>query len=282
LDSLADGCPHSIASGPRAGITTFGYLYRAPLEQSLESIARAGYSTVEIVPAPPHIALEGFDRGRRKSLTKLLRDLHLTCVSITPIELNLISTNPDLRRVAIEQYRRCIALAHDLAASIVVVVAGRQNPLVPMPRADALKMAADQIFAITDGARELGITLAIETVPFGLTETAADVIALLTTIGDKQLAVALDVANMLGKDESSAAVVKAASHLCLAHLSDSWRGRWAHTSIGRGEVDLRGFVQALQNISFSGPCIYELADGEDPEPRIAADLLTLRAWGMTA
>jgi hypothetical protein len=45
---------------------------------------------------------------------------------------------------------------------------------------------------------------------------------------------------------------------------------------------LRGFVQALQNISFSGPCIYELADGEDPEPRIAADLLTLRAWGMTA
>jgi sugar phosphate isomerase/epimerase len=263
-------------------MTTFGYLYRVPLEQSLESIARAGYNTVEIVPAPPHIALEGFDRSRRKSLTKLLRDLQLSCVSITPIELNLISTNPDLRRAAIQQYRRSIGLAHDLGASIVVVVAGRQNPLVPMPRADALKMAAEQIFVIIDGAREFGITLAVETVPFGLTETAADVIALVKTIGDKQLAVALDVANMLGKDETSTAVEKAASHLCLAHLSDSWRARWAHTSVGRGEVDVRGFVQALQTISFTGPCIYELADGEDPDPRIAADLVTLRSWGMTA
>lgn len=212
----------------------------------------------------------------------MLRDLHLRCASITPIELNLISTNPDLRRAASDQYRRCIDFAHDLGASIVVVVAGRQSALVPMPRADALKLAADQIFAITTPARELGITLAIETVPFGLTETAEDCIALLTTIGDKQLAVALDAANMLGKDEITAAVEKAAAHLCLAHLSDSWLGRWAHTSLGRGDVDLRGFVQALHRISFRGPCIYELADGDDPDPRIAADLLTLREWGMTA
>ena len=38
---------------------------------------------------------------------------------------------------------------------------------------------------------------------------------------------------------------------------------------------------ALAEISYQGPAIYELVDGEDPVPRIAADLRTLEAAGWS-
>jgi sugar phosphate isomerase/epimerase len=64
-------------------------------------------------------------------------------------------------------------------------------------------------------------------------------------------------------------------------VSDAWRGKWAHTSPGRGEVDFAGFAKALSQIGFAGPTVYELVDGDDPEPRLPADLATLAAAGWT-
>jgi sugar phosphate isomerase/epimerase len=67
----------------------------------------------------------------------------------------------------------------------------------------------------------------------------------------------------------------------MAQLSDSWRARFAHTSLGRGEVDFEAFGRALSDSGFVGPSIYELVDGEDPGPRIEADLRTLEGWGWS-
>ena len=67
--------------------------------------------------------------------------------------------------------------------------------------------------------------------------------------------------------------------LALAHISDTWRDTWAHTSAGRGEVNFPAFAAALTEIGFGGPTVYELVDGEDPEPRLAADLAALAAAG---
>jgi sugar phosphate isomerase/epimerase len=64
-------------------------------------------------------------------------------------------------------------------------------------------------------------------------------------------------------------------------VSDTWASRWAHTSIGRGEVDFAAFTAALRDAGFTGTTVYELVDGEDPEPRLAADLSALRAAGWS-
>jgi sugar phosphate isomerase/epimerase len=44
-------------------------------------------------------------------------------------------------------------------------------------------------------------------------------------------------------------------------------------------VDFTAFARALAAAGFTGPTVYELADGEDPGPRLDADLTALAAAG---
>lgn len=264
----------------RVGISTYGYLYSASLESSLESIARAGFGLVEIAPIAPHLALAGRDTSGARALRLVLERLHLTCVSVNAPELNLISANPRLRAVALDQYRRSIALAAELGAEVVVLIPGRRSPLIPMPDDAAVPLALEQISLLVRDAHRHRINLAIEPVPFGFAESAAEAASLVHQIGDERVGMALDVANVHGREDVPAAVALAGSSLLIAHLSDTWRDRWAHTAIGKGEVDFLEFSRALQSIEFTGPCIYELVDGIDPGPRIARDLRGLRNLGL--
>lgn len=266
----------------RIGITTYGYLYTASLEAALESIARAAFRVVEIAPASPHFRLTGADRSERTQLRRSLERLQLSCVSINPIELNLISTNPELREVALHHYRESIVLAHELGAEVVVVIPGRQSQLIPMPTDAAMKLVLEQLSRLVKDAHSNRVDIAVETVPFGFVDSAAEVAALVHEIGDERVGIALDVANIYGKEEVPRAVSLAAPSLKIAHLSDTWRNRWAHTAIGTGEVDFAEYVGALEENGFKGPVIYELVDGRDPAPRIAGDLARLKELGLEA
>jgi sugar phosphate isomerase/epimerase len=93
------------------------------------------------------------------------------------------------------------------------------------------------------------------------------------------LRLAYDVANALAQEDPAEGVKRAAPYVAIAHVSDTWASRWAHTSIGRGEVDFAAFAAALRDIGFQGSTVYELVDGDDPAPRLAADLAALRAAG---
>jgi sugar phosphate isomerase/epimerase len=266
----------------RVGMTTYGYLFQGSLESSLESIARAGYQLVEIAPVSPHLPLSGFDWLQRKRLKRHLDDLELTCVSINPAELNLFSPNADLREVALLQYRQSIGLAHDLGAQIVNVVPGRAGVLISMPADDATALAIQQLGILLKDAHENGVNLALETVPFGLIRLAGDLAALVRTIGDKRLGICVDVANIHGHEDVRETLSTVGPMLMLAHFSDTWRHRFAHTSLGRGEVDIPAYLSELRTQKFHGPCIYELVDGEDPDPRIAGDLVKLKQWGCSS
>jgi len=265
----------------RVGMTNFGFLYRRSLESSLEAIAGAGFRLVEITPAPPQILVTELDRDARMRLRKRLDDLGLTCVSVNGTELNLISPNREIRELALRQYRACIALASDLGAGTLVLIPGRQSPLIPMPREESWTLAVDQVGLLARDAAESGVDLAVESVPFGFAETAADVVALAGAVGHARVGVALDVANIFGREDVPEAVATAGRHLKIAHLSDTWRDHWAHTSLGRGEVDFREYIAALESAGFAGPCIYELVDGDDPQPRLAGDLEKLEQLGLS-
>jgi sugar phosphate isomerase/epimerase len=266
----------------RIGMETFGYLYRATLQSSLESIARAGYATVEISSVPPHLPVTGFDVVQRRQLKRLLDDLGLTCVSVNNIELNLISPNTELREVALRQYRQSVVLAHDLGARVINVIAGRGGVLMSMPTQDATEVAVAQLAQLLKDAHEYGVHIALEIVPFGFVQTTDEMVALVRALDDDLVGICVDVANIYGHEDVRAAVSTVAPFIKLAHLSDTWRDRYAHTSIGRGEVDFPEFLDTLRTVNFSGPCIYELVDGEDPDQRIGDDLTTLRNWGWTS
>jgi 3-oxosteroid 1-dehydrogenase len=268
---------------PLAGCT-FGWLHRAPLADALRALSRHGLRTIELTTAPPHVFTRHFDRYERLELARLLRRLGLQVVSVNPtfVDINLISTNPELRKASVRQLIAEIELAADLRAPYAVVVPGRRHQLAPVPGDAARAVLDDALARLTARAAELGVTIALENSPYGYLGTSAELLEVVRQWDTPSLRVTYDVANALAQEDPADGVARLAPYLALAHVSDTWRTRWAHTSVGRGDVDFAGFAAALALAGFTGPTVYELADGEDPVPRLKTDLAALEAAGWSS
>jgi sugar phosphate isomerase/epimerase len=92
---------------------------------------------------------------------------------------------------------------------------------------------------------------------------------------------AYDVANTLAFEPHEEGLREVGDRLRVVHVSGSWRGRWAHTSVRDGDIDFAAVARTLGETGFAGPTVYELTDGDDPEPRLRADLPLLREWGWS-
>jgi len=262
---------------------TFGWLHKAPLADALRDLSRHGVRTIELTTAPPHLFTRHFGRYERQELSRLLRSLGLRVISVNPsyADINLISTNPEIRDISERQLTAEIELAADLEASHVVVIPGRRHALAPAPDDAALAVLDEGLGRLVDKATALGITIALENSPYGYLGTATALREIVSRWDTPTLRIAYDAANALAQEDPAEGVAKVGSYLAIAHVSDTWRDRWAHTSVGRGEVDFAGFAQALQRTGYTGTTVYELVDDEDPGPRLAADLAALETAGWS-
>ena len=276
------------AGGTAAGGTTlalsgcsFGWLHLAPLPDALRALARHGFRSLELTTAPPHLFAPALGPYERRELTAMLNALRLQIVSVNPsfADINLVSTNPEIREISERQLLANIELAADLGARYVVVIPGRRHALAPAP-AEAARAVLDAGLArLLARAEPLGVTIALENSPYGYLGRSGDLVEIVERWRSPWLRITYDVANALAIEDPAEGVRRAGEYLALAHVSDTWRSKWAHTSVGAGEVDFGGFARALGEIGFTGPTVYELVDGADPEPRLPADLAALAAAG---
>ncbi|MGI8449663.1 MAG: sugar phosphate isomerase/epimerase family protein [Streptosporangiaceae bacterium] len=260
---------------------TFGWLHLATLPESLRALADHGFRSLELTTAPPHLFAPAFGPYERQELARTLAALGMRVVSVNPsfVDINLISTNPEIFEISARQIIANLELAADVGASFVVVIPGRRHALAPAPGEAARAVLDRQLARLVPRAEELGVTIALENSPYGYLGGSADLIEIVDRWSSSQLRITFDVANALAIEDPADGVRRIGPRLALAHVSDTWRDTWAHTSAGRGEVDFPAFAAALTDIGFGGPTVYELVDGEDPEPRLPADLAALASAG---
>ncbi|MGH3121827.1 MAG: sugar phosphate isomerase/epimerase family protein [Streptosporangiaceae bacterium] len=265
---------------PLAGCT-FGWLHLASLQDALRALARHGFRSLELTTAPPHLFAPDFGAYERRELAQMLATLGMTVVSVNPsfVDLNLVSTNPEIRETSVRQLLANIELAADIGASFVVVIPGRRHALAPAPDGAARAVLDRELARLIHRAEELGITIALENSPYGFLGRSADLVEIVDRWRSPRLRITYDVANALAIEDPSEGLRRIGPRLALAHVSDAWRDKWAHTSAGRGEVDFAGFARTLSDMGYAGPTVYELVDGTDPEPRLPADLSALAAAG---
>ena len=261
--------------------STFGYLQHRPLPDALRDLAEHGITRFELTPMPPHLNVAGFGAYERRALHRLIDGLGMQCHSVNPgfVDINLISTNPAFRELSLRQIELGLEIAHDLGARFHVIVAGRRHALSPAPVDDVREVLLEGIEHLLAAAD--GVTLVLENSPYGYMGTADELCDVVDEVGDPGLRVCYDVANALAQEDPVDGLRRVGSRLALAHISDAWRDRWAHTSVGRGDVDFAAFAAGLQEIGYSEVTVYELVDGEDPEPRLAVDLAALEGHGWS-
>jgi sugar phosphate isomerase/epimerase len=260
---------------------SFGWLHLAPLPDALRALAGNGFRSLELTTAPPHLSAAAVGPYERRELARLLTALDLRVTSVNPsfVDINLISTNPEFRELSERQLIANIELAADLGAPYLVVIPGRRHALAPAPDQAARAVLDQGIGRLLARAEQLGVTIALENSPYGYLGRASDLAAIAASWDSPRLRLTYDVANALAIEDPGEGVRQAADYLALVHVSDTWRDKWAHTVAGSAEVDFGGFARALAGIGFTGPTVYELVDGLDPEPRLPAGLATLAAAG---
>lgn len=264
------------------GASTLGYLHRATIEETLTSLTDAGYSDIELGVAPPQLFPPTMSTFERLALVRHMRSLGQRVTSVNPIELNLISTNPEMAELSYRQLLACLQFSHDVASPVLVFGGGRRFPLVPCTLEDAHAILDKQLSRLLPIAEELGVTMALENVPFGFLQTAAEVCDVVDNFAHDSLGMTYDCGNAIGFEDPAEGVRRAGSRLKIIHVNGSWHDKWAHTDVGQGDVDFATFAAAIKSVGFTGPSIYELADGEDPQSRLIGDQPRLESWGWRA
>jgi hexulose-6-phosphate isomerase len=267
------------------GGTTYSWLHQAPLHEAIRSLAATGFRQIEITTAAPHLQANGFGKYERHELRRELAARGLTVTSTNPgfLDINLISPSNDFRRASLDAILSELELAHDLDAPIVILMPGRRHALSPAPD-EACRWWLDQALqTLLERAERLGVTIALETNPYGYLGDARQLSELVDHVGSPNLGIAYDVANTINQEDPLDGVRTAGHRIRIAHMSDTWRGQWAHTSPGRGEVDFERYAEALRSIGFDGVTIFELIDLEPPLPRLHDDIATFEklGWSLT-
>jgi D-psicose/D-tagatose/L-ribulose 3-epimerase len=221
---------------------------------ALRAIKSAGADGVEIP------IMEGKVAAYRE-LGKLLDDLGLKRTSsmafVTP-EVNPVSDNPVFRQAAVDNLKWLIECAHALGAPVVcgpmfqTIGAFSGNG----PTETELARAADALRSVADGARQAGVTLAME--PLNRFEcymlnTLSDGAALTERIGQPNVGILFDTfhANIEEKDPVGA-IRKHGRVIKHFHCSANDRG-----IPGQDHVDWPGTFQALHAVGYDGWLVIE-------------------------
>jgi sugar phosphate isomerase/epimerase len=265
--------------------SSFGWLYQTDLQGALARMSAVGITSFELTTAAPHVG-PTHDPGERQRIRDAVGSSGLAVLSVNPtfVDINLVSSDPVFREVSAGRIRSEIELAADLGARIVVIMAGRRHALYPAPVQHCLNWLHEALDVLLPAAQREGVVLSLENSPYGYMGRSEDILAVLQARNSPNLRATYDVANALAVEDPACGVTRLAGYIALAHVSDAWRDRWAHTSPGRGEVDFPAFASALRSIGFTGPTVYELADGEPVDPRLPRDLaaFTDAGWDLTS
>lgn len=266
------------------GGTTYSWLHQQNLSYALTKLAEAGFRFTELTTAAPHLQSPMFGFYDRQALKKELDSLGLRVTSLNPgfLDINLISPSDDFREASIRHMIAEIELAHDLDAPYVIAIPGRRHLLSPVSDESAAAAIDSALERMLTRAEPLGITVLLETSPYGFLGGGPSLVEVVERNASSHLGIAYDCANTLNNEDVRDGVHAVAKHLRLAHVSDTKHDHWLHTSPGRGDVDFQKYADALREVGYAGPTIYELVDLEDPDPRLADDIAYFGqfGWGL--
>jgi L-ribulose-5-phosphate 3-epimerase len=249
------------------GAHTYSWMWRAPVQPALESLASLGFDEFELMAMAGHLWPAEMSAGQRRELRDWARGegLVLRSMNHPGVDHNLCSPVPEMRDYTVGMYRSLIELAADLGCTNLIVLSGRVNPLLPAPMEQYLAWATEGFRRLLPVALERGVVLTVENVPIGPVRTASEVLAMVQRLDSPCVRACYDSANahFIGED-LAVGVRTLAPVLDLVHLCDTTRDAWKHDAVGDGTVDFGAMLGAVREVEFARKPLLELcvADAE--------------------
>jgi D-psicose/D-tagatose/L-ribulose 3-epimerase len=224
----------------------------------LEKCRNLGFDAVEIIPFDP----DGFPAAKVKAVAA---DLGLTINTGygMPVEYNVISPDPAVRKAGVDFSKRLIDLSLEAGAKVFggMIYCGWGYLTGKMRTADEWKWGVENYREVASYAYRCDPDLVLGIEPVNRFEshfinTAADAVRFLEAVGVPNVKVHLDTFHMIREEDDFAkAVHTAGANLGYVHACENQRG-----IPGSGMVPWASFFRALHEVGYDGCVTIESFD----------------------
>lgn len=266
--------------------------FRLPVKEALKKAREVGASGVQIYATKGEMAPEALSAHARKELLARIHDEGLV-VSALCGDLGMGFGNREKNPELIERSKRILDLACDLETKVVTTHIGVVPEHEDHPRYAVMQQACA---ALAEYADSLSAHFAIETGP----EPSERLRKFLDSLGSRGVAVNFDPANlqMVWKEDAAAAVKNLAPYIVHTHAKDGRQlyfrspeeiygivqpepdavisPSFEELPLGEGDVDFKGWLDALRGIGYNSFLTIEREVGGNPEADIRKAVEYLR------
>lgn len=224
-----------------------------PISSGIARVARFGYDGVELVGEPAENDVPGVKRALTENDV-----VASSIISIFTPERDIVSSNPEIRRNAVDYLFQNIAFADDVGADVVTFTPTACMKISPEVDLDQeWAWAVEAATAVAGRAADVGVTIAVE--PWNRYETylinrVSQAASFVDEVGLPNIGVMADTFHMALEERDIAEEIrKLGSRLVHVHLADSNRA-----APGFGHTDFTPIVQTISDIGYTGWVSYEL------------------------
>ncbi|NLN76036.1 MAG: sugar phosphate isomerase/epimerase [Armatimonadetes bacterium] len=160
------------------------------------------------------------------------------------------------REGAVAGYCDAIEVAEQIGAKVVVSHPG-VNAGPKGPRKTMIELAIDPLRRIADFAGQRGVSLALEPLPKEeIGNTVEELLEIIERVDRPNVGVNFDVNHQFPPERIPDMIRQVGSHLLSIHISDQ-DGQERHWLPFRGDLDWSAVLQALADVGYTGPLMYE-------------------------
>jgi sugar phosphate isomerase/epimerase len=262
------------------GACVWPFQWEPPYEAAIRRIAGLGFRAVELIAWDRQALDDYYTPQRVAALRRLLADEGLALSEFVSTPPGMASPDPGARAQAIEHFKRLVEVAVELGAKTVNTVSPSPFDLhIPRitdkhmlqewgmeiaPDLDWRQNWADYVqlmrrcCAICEDA---GIRYALEPHPYRWMRNAGSMMRLVEQVGSPALGMNFDPSHLFPMGELSEMVVyEVGDRVFHTHLSDNDGTSNVHWRPGKGKINWRGVLQALQAVGYNDVLSIELED----------------------
>jgi sugar phosphate isomerase/epimerase len=266
----------------KLGTAQYTFLWDYSLKDSLKQIQELGFRYIELMTTSPHFWPPSLTKEQRKDLRKWMDrfDLELVAINPTFLDINMASPNPGIREESVKQIKQQISLAHDLGATIIVVIIGKRHPLLAPPVEIVWKnFAKEGVIRCVEHAEKKKVIFGLENGPSLFIDRTELMLFVLNEVKSPWLKFVFDIANASMVEPIIPGLERIKDHLIHVHLSDTDGKKWTHSPIGMGTIDFSSIAKKLKEIHFSGVSILETTHPENPKWGIVSSVKKILPLG---
>jgi L-ribulose-5-phosphate 3-epimerase len=262
-------------------VNTYSYIFGGSAADTVARLADQGYGGVELMFFPGHLWPAELNASSLRSLRQLCEQrLQLVAVNMPNVDINVAAAAEEMRAYTLDLLVQFVRCAGELGAGGIIVGPGKPNPLFPMPRDRMISYFYRALDTLAPLARQAGIRLFIENMPFAFLPDAESLMKVVDGYGDDSIRVIYDVANahFIGEAPTEG-LRRVRDRLSLVHFSDTTRRSYKHDPLGCGDVPLAGIASVLKEVGYNELPMLEVIS-LNPDADIADSCRILQQAGI--